>query len=310
MLTQYEKTNPTNQSIELGKVSWYRSYEHALALSKEKSKPILLFFQEIPGCSTCVNYGREVLSHPVMVEIIENEFIPLAIYNNKLGPDEEVLRLYNEPSWNNPVAHFIDENGTDIVKKLNNNYLPLSILNKIIDTLGKTKGTVPKYIIAFKNELLIKYGETITTIYETPCFWSGETTFAQKAGVYSTLPGFIGAREVVKIEYDPKIVTKEQLDEYAISQGFFTIDKFDSFRVDKEPEYYLKKTNYKYLPLTFTQRMMINYALPYKQDPTIWLSPKQISWLLHPDLEKYGHPKAYSLKVEQSWEFMVENFDN
>lgn len=310
MLTLFEKTNPDNQNIELGKVSWFRSYEHALALSKEKSKPILLFFQEIPGCSTCVNYGREVLSHPVMVEIIENEFIPLAIYNNKLGPDEEVLWLYNEPAWNNPVAHFIDENGKDIIEKLDNNYHPLAMLNKIIDTLLKTKGEIPNYIIAFKNELLIRYGETITTIYETPCFWSGETTFAQMTGIYSTLPGFIGPREVVKIEYDPKIVSKEQLDEFAISQGFFTINNFDSFRVDKDPEYYLKKTNYKFLPLTFTQRMMINYALPYKQDPTIWLSPKQISWLLHPDLEKYGHPKAYSLSVVQSWEFMVENFDN
>lgn len=310
MTSLFEKTDPENQNIELGKVSWFRSYEHALALSKEKSKPILLFFQEIPGCRTCVNYGREVLSHPVMVEIIENEFIPLAIYNNKLGPDEEVLWLYNEPAWNNPVVHFIDENGKDIIEKLDNNYHPLAMINKIIDTLHKTKEVLPNYIITFKNELLIKYGETITTIYETPCFWSGETTFAQRAGVYSTLPGFIGPREVVKIEYDPKIVSKEQLDEFAISQGFFTINNFDSFRVDKDPEYYLKKTNYKFLPLTFTQRMMINYALPYKQDPTIWLSPKQISWLLHPDLEKYGHPKAYSLSVEQSWEFMVENFDD
>lgn len=310
MISLFEKTNPENQNIELGKVSWFKSYEHALQLSHEKAKPILLFFQEIPGCSACVNYGREVLSHPVMVEIIENEFIPLAIYNNKLGPDEEVLWLYNEPAWNNPVAHFIDESGKDIIEKLENNYQPLSMLIKIIDTLDKSKGSVPNYINAFKNELLIKYGHTEMAIYETPCFWSGETTFAQNEAVYSTLPGFIGPREVVKIQFDPKKTSKVQLDEFAIEQGFFSIGNYESFRVDKDPEYYLKKTNYKFLPLTFTQRMMINHSLPYKKDPTIWLSPKQKKWLAHPDLATKGHPKAYSLKFEQSWEYMVENFDN
>jgi hypothetical protein len=121
-------TNPANQNIELGKVTWNRNYQDALQKSKETGKPVLLFFQEISGCATCVNYGRNVLSHPLMVDLIESEFIPLAIYNNKPGKDAEILRLYNEPSWNNPVAHFIDAEGKDIIPKLEDNYEPLSIL--------------------------------------------------------------------------------------------------------------------------------------------------------------------------------------
>ena len=65
-------TNSRNQNIELGKVSWLRDYEEALGQSQLTNKPVLLFFQEIPGCATCVNYGRDVLSHPLMVEFIEN----------------------------------------------------------------------------------------------------------------------------------------------------------------------------------------------------------------------------------------------
>jgi hypothetical protein len=113
--------NPKDQSIELGKVRWLRDYSKALAESKVRDKPVLLFFQEIPGCSTCVNFGRDVLSHPLMVEFIENEFIPLAVFNNIPGRDSEILALYNKPSWNNPVVHFIDDKGKDIIPKLASN---------------------------------------------------------------------------------------------------------------------------------------------------------------------------------------------
>ena len=65
------KTNPRNQSVELGKVTWLRDYNSALSLSKLEDKPVLLFFQEIPGCSTCINFGRDVLSHPLMVEFLK-----------------------------------------------------------------------------------------------------------------------------------------------------------------------------------------------------------------------------------------------
>ena len=38
---------------------------------------LLVVFQEIPGCSTCVNYGRDVLSHPLLVEAITAAVGPL-----------------------------------------------------------------------------------------------------------------------------------------------------------------------------------------------------------------------------------------
>ena len=47
----------------------------------------MLLFQEVPGCSTCRNYGHNVLSHPLMVEAIESLFVPLAIFNNKEGKE-------------------------------------------------------------------------------------------------------------------------------------------------------------------------------------------------------------------------------
>ncbi len=65
-----DKTNPLNQSEELGKVSWHRDYDQALALAKKESKAVRILFLEVPGCMTCRNYGQHVLSHPLMVCIV------------------------------------------------------------------------------------------------------------------------------------------------------------------------------------------------------------------------------------------------
>ena len=40
-------TNPLDQNIELGKVTWLRDYDEALVESKTTNKPILLFFLPI-----------------------------------------------------------------------------------------------------------------------------------------------------------------------------------------------------------------------------------------------------------------------
>ncbi len=259
-------TNPANQNIELGKVRWYRNYQDALQKSKETGKPILLFFQEIPGCATCVNYGRNVLSHPLMVDLIENEFIPLAIYNNKPGKDAEILRLYNEPSWNNPVAHFIDENGKDIIPKLEDNYEPVSMLTKITEALKKKGKQIPAYANLLEKDLKLAFGYTKTKVYETPCFWSGETSLAQQPAVLSTEPGFVDSKEVVKVVYDPSVSSETELDNYALQQGFYVLKSSSGFRSDADPQYYLKQTEYRYLPLTPAQRTKINQALPYKEN--------------------------------------------
>ena len=67
---------------ELGKVKWERDFEKGLAKSKVEKKPVFLLFQEVPGCSTCRNYGNNVLSHPQIVEAIETLFVPCLLYTS------------------------------------------------------------------------------------------------------------------------------------------------------------------------------------------------------------------------------------
>ena len=117
------------QAIELGSVSWYRQIEQAQQAATKKDKPILVLFQEVPGCATCRYYGGQALSHPLIVEAIESLFVPVAIFNNKKGKDAEVLRFYNEPSWNNPVVRIVDSKKKNIVKRVSGNYSKLGIVH-------------------------------------------------------------------------------------------------------------------------------------------------------------------------------------
>ena len=109
------------------------------------------------------------------------------------------------------------------------------------------------------------------------------------------------------VQYDSQIISREGLDRFAIEQGFFLIEPSSNFRIDKDPQYYLKKTNYRFLPLSYAQKTIINYAIPYKENSEKYLSPKQKYWLNNKLLPEFSHPKAYTLPMQQSWEFLYNS---
>jgi len=94
---------------------------------------------------------------------------------------------------------------------------------------------VPLYFELLADELKILYGISKVTYYETPCFWSGETSMIQHPMVLATEAGWIGHNEVVKVHYDPKRGSLETLNTYTIDQGFFVIDTFDNYKQDVNP---------------------------------------------------------------------------
>ena len=114
---QVVSCNATSPPIEAGKVTWGRDLDAALALSKQSDKPVFALFQEIPGCAGCQQFGKDVLSNPVLVEAIETEFTPLLIHNNKSGKDADVLQRFGEPAWNYQVVRFLDAKANDIIPR-------------------------------------------------------------------------------------------------------------------------------------------------------------------------------------------------
>ena len=137
-----KRTLPEKQAQELGKVAWYRDFDQTISLSKKQNKPVFILFQEVPGCLTCRNYGKGVLSNAVIVETIEKYFIPLAIFNNKQGKDSEVLKQYGEPSWNNPVVRIVNSNGENLIRRIAGDYSKARVAQEMIRVLEEQQETI------------------------------------------------------------------------------------------------------------------------------------------------------------------------
>jgi hypothetical protein len=285
---------------ELGEVAWLRDHDRGLALAAEQGKPVLLLFQEVPGCSTCVRFGQDVLTHPLMVELIADRFVPVAIFNNNSGADAEILRRYDEPSWNNPVVRFLGPDGAELLPKLADRYDGLGLHEKITAVLELLGDDAPGYFRLLGRDLLIEYGLSKRVTYTTPCFWSGETSLAQHPAVITTDAGWVDGEEVVQVHVDPREVSRADLDAYARAEGFNPTES-GGFQFDREPQFYLRKTPVRYLPLTPAQRTRINLAVPYRDPLVDVLSPQQSAWLADPKLQRSSGDETYRHDIRQSW---------
>ena len=131
------------QAIEVGTVRWGRDLEGALAASQRSGKPVFLLLQEVPGCAGCRTFGREVLSHPVIAAVIENEFEPVLVYNNRPGRDAELLERFDEPSWNYQVIRFLDGRGKDIIPRRDRVWTVRAVSTRMVETLKMQEREVP-----------------------------------------------------------------------------------------------------------------------------------------------------------------------
>ncbi len=291
---------------ELGSVNWLRDYDEALAQSSELNKPVLILFQEVPGCVTCRNYGDNVLSDPLLVDVIEHYFVPLAIFNNKGGADKKILDKYNEPTWNNPVVRIVDHKGENLIKRINGNYSTAGLVDGIVQSFTERSKQIPQdirllYDIATTNP-------TAESTYSMFCFWSGEKTYGKLDGVYSTTAGLQNGREVVKVVYDPSKVTEKELTKKG-KQSNCADDLFEGsngFRKDKDPKYYLKNSEYRKLAMHPLQAARINSLLGQGvKDVSEWLFPSQKL-----ALEKMNSKKAlYDLDFDEAWSEMKMNLE-
>ncbi|MBX2871896.1 MAG: hypothetical protein KTR30_07350 [Saprospiraceae bacterium] len=284
--------------VELGKVNWERKLDKGIKLAQADQKPIFLLFQEVPGCATCRSYGHNVLSHPLIVEAIEDLFTPVAIYNNKGGEDAKVLAYFREPSWNNPVVRIIDTDKKDIVDRISGNYTPLGVVQSMIIALKRFGKPVPTYLQLLEQELFAKQQGTETATLSMYCFWTGEKNLGALEGVVETQPGFMNGREVVQVAYDPSLISyehlvgeaqkaqcasqvyvddKEEQEKAVALLGKSKVQSLGRFRLDSEPKYYMSKTLYKYLPMSAIQATKANSLIGQGKAPDEVLSPRQIT---------------------------------
>lgn len=196
------------QPEEAGTATWLRDLDTALAASAKSGKPVFALFQEIPGCAGCKQFGREVLSDPIVVAAIESEFTPLLIHNNKPGKDAEVLKRFAEPAWNYQIVRFLDAAGSDIIPRKDRVWETGPLSDRMIAALQKAKRPVPAWLTLLASE---HSPRLLQVALAMGCFWTGEMQIGQFDGVVTTEAGFIGGREVTLVKYDPAVLSLARL---------------------------------------------------------------------------------------------------
>ena len=180
-----------------------RDLPTALQISNRTKKPVFLLFQEVPGCATCSIFGQEILSHPLVVEAIEDLFVPVFIYNNKGGTDREVLDKYREPSWNFPVVRYLRSDGSDLIPRKDRIWKINETVARMIQALEEAGKEVPNYLLVlaqqYPEEELLE-----TAILAMHCYWEGEAKLGSINGVIQTRAGWIANSEVVEILFNKR----------------------------------------------------------------------------------------------------------
>ncbi len=199
------KENP----VEIGSVQWGRNLDKAFKKSAKTGRPVLVLFQEVPGCSGCQDFGKTVLTYPLLVEAIEEEFLPVLVYNNWGGEDRKLLDRFNEPAWNYQVIRFFNAQGHDIIPRKDRIWDIGGVASRMIKALETANRPVPKYLetVAMENN---KQNHAVVA-FAMYCFWSGEVALGKIEGVIETEAGWIEGREVTRVVYDNKKITLQTL---------------------------------------------------------------------------------------------------
>jgi len=257
---------------ELGTVAWQRDLD--AALGAKGTKPLFVLFQEIPGCSTCTGFGKDVLSHPLLAAAIETAFVPVAVRNNADGAEKAVCERFREPSWNNPVVRFLDRKGKDLLPRQDGVFDAHGIAVRMARALEAAKTPVPGFLAIARDE---SDPATKTTMLTMHCFWEGEAVLGALDGVVRTRSVFVGGAEGVEVTFLPARLSPEALVAAAQTKSCKPVDAktpvTDAPASDQQ--HALGGTPFAERDLSPMQRTKVHAAITLGEDPLRWLTPAQ-----------------------------------
>lgn len=241
-----------------------------------------------------MRFGQGPLSHPLLVEAIETLFVPVCVFNN-VKDEAEVLKRYEEPSWNNPVFRFFRADGTEILPRKDRVWDAKGLASRITEALRTVKIEVPRWLALETQALDTDALETAT--FAMHCYWEGERRLGALDGVVITAAGWLNQQEVVDVRFDPEVISFAKLLETAravkclhnvyartdaqvaaAQQAGVKVARTDEAATpakDEDRHYYLKRSAFLGFPLGAAQATKVNAAKGLGQDPRVWLSPRQ-----------------------------------
>jgi hypothetical protein len=87
------------------------------------------------------------MTNPLLVEAIEDQFVPVLVYNNKKS-DEKLLAHFKEPSWNNPVIRYLDAQENDLTPRKELVLTVPKTAQRMVDSLRSANIEIPSWLEA------------------------------------------------------------------------------------------------------------------------------------------------------------------
>ena len=241
-------------------------------------------------------FGRGPLSHPLLVDAIETEFVPVAVRNNVGGKEEQWCERYEEPAWNNPVVRFFAPDGAELLPREDRVWSTGAVAARVCAALEAGGRALPPWLALAREETRAAELETVS--FAMHCFWEGEARLGALPGVRRTRAAWLEGHEVVEVEFEPAALPLDQL--AARAQALGCADRaYASIaaqlaplrarfgeRAALAPEaprpaqasdqlHHLGRSPLRYLPLTPLQARRVNAALAAGDDPRPLLAPRQ-----------------------------------
>ncbi|MBN2735931.1 MAG: thioredoxin family protein [Spirochaetales bacterium] len=145
-----------NKMIAYSGINWLLDYNQALALAEEKNKPVIIMFQGAIGCISCQNFGMHIISHPLMAEVITNNFVPLIVFDPNRNEGKMVLEQLGNSSNTIPDMGIVNSKGQDLVKAESSDYNYSSFTQAIIRALEADNKEIPEYLKLLHEDFLAR----------------------------------------------------------------------------------------------------------------------------------------------------------
>jgi len=291
---------------ELGGIRYeFTCLKDATMEAKKSRRPVLCIEFHIPGD---VTIGREVLSHPLIVEAAETLFVPV-----KSMEEHVSVNIAGQISYT--TVRLLDDAGLDIVKPVKDKLLSVaSVASAMIEALNACDMQVPTYLALLEEEYSGRrwkdpfYHLQRTdrhAVFGMSCPNRGEVELAGLDGVLATRSCYYQGNHVVQVTYDTTRLSYCSLVHYVLRRDLTStifyqsneerivgimerqrlnaskaeLVEFNESTMNKsvDPKHFLRTTMLRFVPLTELQSTRANrlVSLGTFHEAMRLLSPRQ-----------------------------------
>jgi hypothetical protein len=241
---------------EAGVVRWATSLTQARAEAEASGKPIFVQFTEIPGGQqTAQDYGRDVLSHPVLADLIEEAFVPCLVNSRGGGENDAALEFFGEATTGGPAVRFVDAERRDLAPRFQCSGggggdlrdAAAAVFRAAADALTVARQPLPPFARLMGPvgaAAVIGLGmESEWLVFTVDSFHSAEAVLGALPAALSTEAGWCGGtfqkpprlEQAVRVEFDSSLAGAGEVVTAAMALGYSPADErtAQSFRSAK-----------------------------------------------------------------------------